>query len=276
MVKGRPAPVSTAMDRALSEQLRPLSSDPAHGAVLCDIDGTLAPIVDRPYEARVPEDVSRLLGTLSGRYACVACVSGRPALEARRMVGQRGISYAGLHGAELLSPDEGQPRVAGSFESWQPAIRVFTAARARELQALGIGIEDKGPIAAFHWRGVPDEGAAVAQLGRVANEAEAAGLSARWGRKVLEVWPPVPIGKARAVCELIGASQARAALYGGDDATDLDAFSALDALVADGRLDTAVRVGVRSEDGPRDIVTRADIVVEGAAGFKRLLERLLG
>ena len=267
---------SAATARALAEQLRPLTRDPAHAAVLCDIDGTLAPIVERPSEARVPEDVSRLLGTLSARYACVACVSGRPALQARRLVGERGIAYAGLHGTELLFPDQEQPRLVASFESWPAVVRGFTAAHVKELEAIGIRVEDKGPIAAFHWRGLPDEEAALAQLRLVANDAKEAGLSARWGRKVLEVWPPVLIGKGRAVCELIGASRARAALYGGDDATDLDAFDELDALVADGRLDTAVRVGVRSEEGPRDIVTRADVVVDGAQGFRGVLERLLG
>ncbi len=260
----------------LTERLRPLTSDPAHGAVLCDIDGTLAPIVERPGEARVPNDVPRLLGTLSRRYTLVACVSGRPALEARRLVGERGISYAGLHGAELLSPGQEKPRIDASFESWQPAVQGFAAAHTKALQSLGVRLEDKGPIAAFHWRGLADEEAVLAQLRRVANEAEEDGLSARWGRKVLEVWPPVLIGKGRAVCELVGSSRARAALYGGDDATDLDAFSALDGLVADGRLDTAVRVGVRSEEGPGDIVDRADIVVDGVAGFRRVLDRLLG
>jgi trehalose 6-phosphate phosphatase len=263
------------MARALDEQLRSLTSDPAHGALLCDIDGTLAPIVELPCEARVPEDVSRLLGTLSRRYACVACVSGRPALQARRLVGQRGIAYVGLHGAELLCPHQEQPRLVASFESWQAEVRGFAAAHTKELEALGIRVEDKGPIAAFHWRGLPNERAVLAELGHVANNAKEAGLSVRWGRKVVEVWPPVPIGKGRAVRELIERSPARAALYGGDDATDLDAFSALDALVAAGRLDAAVRVGVRSEDGPHDIVTRADIVVEGVAGFRRVLERLL-
>jgi trehalose 6-phosphate phosphatase len=268
--------VPAASARALAGYLRPLTSDPARAAVLCDIDGTLTPIVELPSEARVPEDVSHLLGRLSRRYACVACISGRPALEARRLVGERNIAYGGLHGAELLLPHQQQPRLIASFENWQAAVRGFTAAQTNEVEALGIRIEDKGPIAAFHWRGQPDEEAAVAQLRRVANDAKEAGLSARWGRKVLEVWPPVPIGKGQAVRELIGASQARAALYGGDDATDLDAFGALDALVADGRLDAAVRVGVRSEEGPGDIVTRADIVVDGAQGFKRVLERLIG
>jgi trehalose 6-phosphate phosphatase len=260
--------------RALAERLRPITSDPAHGAVLCDIDGTLAPIVERPSEARVPEDVSRLLGTMRRRYACVACVSGRPALEARRLVGEPAISYAGLHGAELLLPDQEKPRMDALFKSWQPAVQDFTATHKGDLQRLGIQFEDKGPIVALHWRGLTDEEAVLAQLRGVAAEAKDDGLSTRWGRKVLEVWPPVLIGKGQAVCELIGASQARTALYGGDDATDLDAFSALETLVADGRLETAVRVGVHSRESPRDIITRADIVVEGVVGFKRVLERL--
>ncbi len=260
----------------LATLLAPLTRDPARAAVMCDVDGTLAPIVDRPDEARVPEDVSRLLGALSRRYACVACVSGRPALDARRLVGERGIAYAGLHGAEMLAPGQERPRLTASFESWQAAVQGFIASRTKQLEALGVRVEDKGPIAAFHWRGLPDEDAALARLRRVADDAEAAGLSARWGRKVLEVWPPVPVGKGHAVRELIGASQARAALYGGDDVTDLDAFTALDELVAERHLDVAVRVGVRSEEGPAAIVTRADVVVEGVGGFIRVLERLLG
>ncbi|HTT88903.1 MAG TPA: trehalose-phosphatase [Acidimicrobiales bacterium] len=266
------SPAETA--RELDEQLRLLTTEPTHGALFCDIDGTLAPIVDRPSEAYVPEEVSRLLGRLGLRYACVACVSGRPALEARQLVGERRIFYAGLHGAELLSPEEEKPRLVASFQDWQPAVRVFSARQATQLQTFGVRLEDKGPIAAFHWRGVPDEEAALAQLRRVAGDARAAGLSTRWGRKVLEVWPPVLIGKGRAVCELVGATGARTAMYGGDDVTDLDAFSALDALVADGRLDAAVRVGVRSDEGPPEIIARADVVAEGVPGFRRVLERL--
>ncbi len=198
--------------QALVTQLRPLTRDPAHAAVLCDIDGTLAPIVTLPSEARVPADISGLLRTLSRAYACVACVSGRPAQQARCLVGVRGIVYAGLHGAELLFPDQEQPRLAPSLEGWQGRVEAFTAEHEKQLQVLGARVEDKGPIAAYHWRGSPDEEASLAHLQRVADEAKEAGLSVRWGRKVLEVWPPVQIGKGRAVCELIGASRARGSI----------------------------------------------------------------
>ncbi len=67
---------------------------------------------------------------------------------------------------------------------------------------------------------------------------------------------------------------ARAAMFAGDDATDLDAFDALDALVAEGKLETAVRVGVSSDEGPAAIVERADLVVDGVAGFRAVLEAL--
>ena len=140
-------------------------------------------------------------------------------------MGERGIAYAGLHGTEMLFPGEERPRPAPLFEALAGCGTKVRRCASRQLQALGVRLENKGPIAAFHWRGLPDEEAAVAQLQTVADDVKAAGLSARWGRKVLEVWPPVPVGKGLAIAELIGASRARAALFGGDDATDLDAFS---------------------------------------------------
>jgi trehalose 6-phosphate phosphatase len=66
----------------------------------------------------------------------------------------------------------------------------------------------------------------------------------------------------------------RAALFGGDDRTDLDAFAALDELVANGKLDYAVRVGLSSDEGPAEIVERADLVVDGVNGFRIVLQTL--
>ena len=256
--------------------LLPLSQDPARGAVLCDIDGTLAPIAARPEDASVPKHVSQLLGDLARRYACVACITGRPAEEARRLVGQRGIAYAGLYGLELLAPGQRHPQPAAAFKDWEMPVQRFSASHTtEELRGLGVRFEAKGPIAAFHWRGAPDEDAALAALQGVAREAQSAGLAAYWGRKVLEVRPPVPINKGQAVRELVGIVEAKLALYGGDDTTDLDAFNAVDALVAERKLDTAVRVGVRSDEGPLELVQRADVVVDDVAGFARVLDSLL-
>jgi hypothetical protein len=87
---------------------------------------------------------------------------------------------------------------------------------------------------------------------------------------VLEV-RPVPIGKGQSVGDLVGASRPHVAFFGGSDVTRLDVFDVLDAPVADGRPGSAMRVGVRSAEGPRDMVMRAG----GAEGFARVLEGLL-
>jgi trehalose 6-phosphate phosphatase len=254
------------------EALQPLLADPPRAAVLCDIDGTLSPIVRRADEARVSQQTSVLLGRLARRYGLVACISGRSASEARRLVGVGGIAYAGSHGAELLRPGAKRPLVAEEFASWEGRVRGFVTDRdTPELRRLRVRIEDKGPISAFHWRDVPDEDDARRHLENIAAEAQAEGLAIHWGRKVLEVRPPVRIDKGQALRSLVADADSRTAMFGGDDATDLDAFDALTALQEEGALDATVRVGVRSDEGPSAIVERADLVVDGVDGFTRVL-----
>ena len=263
------------MSAPTAETLRPLTEAPDRAALLFDVDGTLAPIVERADDAHVREEVSVLLGKLGRRYGCVACISGRSAAEARRLVGVGTIAYAGSHGAEMIDAGSTEARVMPAFQSWERQVREFTEDHdTAGLRTMRVRLEDKGPIKAFHWRGVPDEDAAQTHLEGVAQEAEAAGFSIHWGRKVLEVRPPVPIDKGLAVRELVERCRPRAALFGGDDATDLDAFDALDALVADGSLDAAIRVGVRSDEGPAAIVERADLAVDGTDGFAQVLAAL--
>jgi trehalose 6-phosphate phosphatase len=81
--------------------------------------------------------------------------------------------------------------------------------------------------------------------------------------------------KGLGVRKLLRESDVSAALYAGDDATDLDAFATLREMVEHGRLETAICVGVRSEEGPEEIVERADLVLDGPGEVRRLLEALL-
>jgi trehalose 6-phosphate phosphatase len=261
---------------SLAGVLRPLTEDPRHAAILLDVDGTLSPIVERAQDAHVPESTSRVLGVLARRYGLVACISGRAAMDTRRLVGVGGITYAGSHGAELLAPGDSKPAVLPAFETWTGRVRAFVAARDdRELRRLRVRIEDKGPIQALHWRGAPDEDSARTRVEGIAHEAESEGFLTHWGRKVLEVRPPVPVNKGRAVEELMRrAPTVRTALYAGDDATDLDAWDALDRLLDEGRLDARVRVGVESDECPREIIERADIAVTGTRGFAEALDIL--
>lgn len=266
-----PAPTA----ERLAETLRPLTEAPERAAVFCDVDGTLSPIVERSENAYVPDETSRLLGRLGRRYLCVACISGRSAAEARRLVGVGSVAYAGTHGTELLDPGARQPTLAPGLEDWAERVQRFAADQhSAQLRTLRVRLEDKGPISAFHWRGAPDEATAQARLEQVAEEAEEAGFATHWGRKVLEVRPPVAIDKGQAVRALVDRFEPRTALIGGDDVTDLDGFEAVGALTEEGGLESAVRVGVRSEEGPAEIVERADIAVDGVQGFTQVLAAL--
>ena len=267
--------MSAPTAEVLAETLRPLTDVPGESAVFCDIDGTLAPIVERADDAKVPETTSRLLAAIARRYGCVGCISGRSVAEARRLVGVGGIAYAGMHGVEMLWPGATRPEMSPEMSAWAGRVRDFVHDNeSRELRILRVRIEDKGPIWAYHWRGAPDEEAAHERVKELAAAAEEAGLGVHWGRKVLEVRPPLPIDKGQAIRELVHRCPVRAALFAGDDVTDLDAFTALDELVADGLLGRAVRVGVRSDEGPPEIVDRADLVVDGVAGFRTVLQAL--
>jgi trehalose 6-phosphate phosphatase len=257
------------------EILEPLRSDPRRSALLCDVDGTLAPIVDNPEGATVPAAARALLAQLAERYLLVACITGRRASEARRMVGLDQLTYAGNHGLELLGPGEVEP-------SLDPALGHRGAAAAGfvsrldwpALASVGLRPEDKGPIQAIHWRGAADEAAAEQRARSLAELVEREGLVAHFGRKVLEVRPVAEVHKGAAARRLVERAGAARALFGGDDRTDLDAFRALRALASDGELEGAICVGVASLEGPREIQLEADLVVDGTDGFLDLLREL--
>jgi trehalose 6-phosphate phosphatase len=260
----------------LSDALAPLKSKPARSAVLLDIDGTLAPIVDHAEEASVPEGTRQLLIAVARQYAVVACVSGRRASEARAMVSIGTITYLGSHGAELLRAGWTEAVLDPTLEDWVRRIHDFAReADTAELRRKRVRLEDKGAIVAFHWRGAPDEEAARSAIDAIAARAEAAGLRTHWGRKVLEVRPPVRIDKGAGIEKLLRDADVDQALYVGDDTTDLDAFRMLSHLVEQGELEHAVRVGVGSEDGPAEIVQESDVVVDGTAGVQELLSMLI-
>jgi trehalose 6-phosphate phosphatase len=236
------------VDAGLLARLR---EQPSETAVLLDVDGVLAPIVERPERARVPKETRAELGRLRRRYGLVACVSGRTSLDAARVVGVEGLVYVGSHGLEL-APDAAR---------WQATLQGFAA-------SVAWPVEDKGLTVSFHYREADDQAAARAELERVAERARAIGLRARFGRKVLELLPPVEANKGTAVKSLLADRGLRRALYAGDDTTDIDAFRALDGL------DLAVRVAVASPEGPALLREAADVVVASPAELLALLREL--
>jgi trehalose 6-phosphate phosphatase len=259
----------------MTELLAPLRADPPRAALMFDVDGTLAPIVRHADDAAISESTRSLLTAIARRYGLVACISGRQASDTRRIVSIGSIAYVGSHGGELLPPGGVEPQVDPELRAWRRRVQAFARETDRAaLARLRVRLEDKGAITAFHWRGAPDEAAAAAAVEEIARDAEQAGFHTHWGRKVLEVRPPVRIDKGVGIQTLLRGADVDAALYAGDDNTDLDAFRALDELVERGRLRSAVKIGVRSDEGPAEIEQEADVVIDGPPGVHQLLEAL--
>ena len=229
-----------------------LAENPRRAAVLLDVDGVLAPIVDVPHEAAVPEETRAELRRLHARYALVACISGRSGADARRVVGLDELVYVGEHGLEL------EPEAA----EWSDRLQSFATTIDWE------DVERKPLTVTFHYHRAEDEGDALKMLEAVATRARHEGLVARFGRKVLELRPPIGAHKGTAVAHLLGERGLERAVYAGDDTTDLDAFDALRGL------ELGVRVAVASAEGPAGLREAADIVVDGPAELLKLLKRL--
>ena len=236
----------------VAASLASLAEEPERAAILLDVDGTLAPIVARPEDARVPDETRAALRRLLGRYALVACVSGRTGAEAERIVGVDGIRYVGEHGLELVP----------EADEWAERLREFAASVPWPAEA------GKRLTLSFHYRTAANHEAARALLEEAAARAVAEGLRPRWGRLVLEVRPPIDADKGTAVRRLLDESSVQRALYAGDDSTDLDAFGALDGL------ELAVRIAVSSDEGPSELAEAADLVVGSPEALADVLGRL--
>jgi trehalose 6-phosphate phosphatase len=234
--------------------LRELAAAPDETGLFLDFDGVLAPIVARPEDAVAPLETRAELERLVQRYALVAVVSGRAGEDVRGRIGVEGVVCVGSHGlgADPLA------------ERWRQTLVDFAANAPWPPSA----IEVKGLSLSLHFRDRDDEAAAIRELDRIADAAREDGLVARYGRKVLEVLPPVGSNKGTAVRRMLDERGLRRGLAAGDDTTDLDSFAALDGL------DVALRVAVASEEAPEALVEAADLVVRSTDEFLALLRKL--
>jgi trehalose 6-phosphate phosphatase len=235
----------------LPPPLAELARAPEQAAVLLDIDGTLAPIVDDPADSSVPEETRTELRRLIGRYGFVACLTGRTSERGREIVGVDELEIIGEHGLEL----------AHQAEEWLPVLDRFS-------ETTLWPVERKRLTVAFHYRRAADEAAALAVLGQIARNAEKEGLVARWGRKVLELRPPIDAHKGTAIVHLLEGRGLHRALFAGDDLTDLDGFGAME------QLELGVKIAVASPEGPAELRERADVVVADTRELRELLRQL--
>lgn len=267
-----------AVSQKMRHLIEPLLADPGASAILLDLDGTLAPIVEHPEDVRIPADLRRLLPTIAARHALLAFISGRALDSLRAIVGLDGVAYSGNHGLEIRLPD-GRGLPSPDAAGHRAALREFARRWApHDLAGGGVWLEDKGATLTFHYRTARDPARAIALLGHtIAPAARDAGLVATPGRMSLEIHPSAAITKGTAARKLLEARpDVRHVLSVGDDRTDVEVWRALRDLVAAGRLATGVGVGVESDESPPVVLEEADALVPSVAGVGELMAVLAG
>lgn len=237
----------TAIHRLMSE--KPL--------LAFDFDGTLAPIVARPDDARMSRAVSARLSRLAERLP-VAIITGRAVDDLRSRLGFVPTEVMGSHGAEDAAQLGSEP--AWAFEL--DAMRAELAARAEWLGQSGVTMEDKGLSLALHYRLAPRPAVAIEAIRQILDSLPT-GLRSFSGKMVENIVPQDAPDKADAMLRLVRRHGATAAFFAGDDVNDEPVFEAAPPSWL------TVRVG---RDSP---ASKARYFVDGPADMPRLLQAML-
>ncbi|MFE5672051.1 bifunctional alpha,alpha-trehalose-phosphate synthase (UDP-forming)/trehalose-phosphatase [Agromyces sp. NPDC056523] len=197
--------------------------------VALDFDGTLAPIVDRPDDARSTDRARTAVERLAeADDTRVALVSGR-ALDSLKDVASPPVAalLSGSHGVELQLDGGGVTLDLreGELTSLEQLIEIVEDAASG---SEGAWVERKPAGIALHTRKLSaTAGAALQRAARERVDAALPGLSTRSGKNVLE-FAVRASDKGEALTRLRQHVGADAVLYVGDDITDEDAFATLE------------------------------------------------
>jgi len=240
--------------------------------LITDMDGTLAPIVPVPSDARPTERNRQLLQQLYHELALVAVVSGRAAVDVRERVDLPDLIYAGNHGLERWQ--DGQVIVA-------PAVKPYLAGLRAALQAIephmqdAMLLENKQATLSIHYRNVENPERVKANLTPILEGiAQDNNLRLFHGRRVFEVRPPIEMNKGTIFKQLIGEYRLDAALFIGDDTTDADALKMAQTLRKNDHC-FSLGIGVQSDDTPALVRDSSDLLVAGVSGVEAFLSWLL-
>jgi len=248
----------------ISDPVTCFAASPASAGLFLDFDGVLADISHVSDGAVVRPGVPPLLLELHAALGRVAIISGRPVDYLDHMIPTE-IDIVGLYGLEWRSA--GAVHTLPEAEAWREAIDSLTAVAADEFGASLV--EHKGLSLTVHYR--LDSGQADAMGVWAEKQAQEFGLEARTAKQSFELHPPIDRNKGTAILELAGSLDPVA--FVGDDVGDLPAFDGLDVLA--GRGVATFRIVVESEESPREMIDRADVVVAGPAGAEAMLRRLV-
>ena len=222
-----------------------------------DFDGTLAPIVTRPQQARIASGVVARLSLLASQLP-VAIITGRAISDVRNRLGFEPHFIVGNHGAEdLASPDR-----AGALRHALAPVRARLVAAGAGLASAGVTVEDKGQSIALHYRLARQPQAALNRINEFFLHMDDQ-FHVFPGKMVVNIAPAGAPNKGDAMLALLARSQAGQAFFAGDDANDEPVFAAAPADWL------TVRIG------RDDLASQAMFYLDSATEMARLLDQMI-
>lgn len=209
--------------------------------IALDFDGTAAPLVEKPMEARAIPEVAAAVARLAALPDThIAYVSGRSLVHLREIAEHSDTSpvvLAGSHGAQYWYPGVGAEDVVESESDRQLRESLFAELEPLLADYPGVELERKTYGVGIHGRPANPavERAAFAAVDDVMAR-RAPGWRRRTGDRILE-FSSRSEGKDAAIGLLRERLGATAVVFAGDDVTDEDALRVL------GEGDLGVRVG---------------------------------
>lgn len=263
-------PIDASPAAALPLAVEALAAEPA--GLLTDFDGTISAMVTDPASARLIDGAGAALASLAERLAVVAIVTGRAALDARRLTAVPGLLIVGNHGMEWLAPDAEEPSVAPGADGLRETLDDILG---RLPPMPGVAPEHKGVSASVHYRNAPDHDTARSAILNALGDLEPLGFRTGHGRMIVEVRPTGLGDKGSAVRDIVDRFGLRGVVVMGDDVTDLDMFRAIDQLRAAGRVRaTIVGVGAWDHEVVPEIGAASDAALSDPDAAARFLAEL--
>ncbi len=240
--------------------------------LICDMDGTLSPIVAIPSEAKLSLKNRELLEALSPALDLLAIVSGRGVEDLAKRVDIADAILIGNHGMESMVDRE--TIVAPEASAFQTNLKTLIQ-KLKHIDEPGVFLEDKGVSASLHYRQVADPETFRRDFWEeLAELAKEHGLVFSEGRMVFEFKAPVKITKGTALENLIQEHELDGFFFLGDDTTDISALMACKTIRAS-KIALGYGIGVQSEEGDPLVVETADFYAEGVEGVEDFLSWLL-
>jgi trehalose 6-phosphate phosphatase len=245
-----------------------------------DIDGTLSPIAQISDEARLYPGVAQLLEEAQRHEGVhVGIITGRGLENGAAMVNVDGLTYIGIHGLEWSDglPETHEVEVVPEALAYRKAGTALLDLVERHLDELaGIYLQRKRVGGTVHYRMAPNPEQVRARLLSLLEEpARQLNMRLTEGKLAVEIRVPldIDVGKGGALRRFVQRFGLHSVVFAGDDRTDLDAVLEIPHLRQQGV--AALSIVVQHADTLPELLTHADIVVQGVEEMAALLRQMV-